>query len=146
MRVLSLSLGAIFARVGLTDIAAGSDVDLRGVVNGTTGLLRPTAQWRLSKTTALVLEAQLRLFQTIQADAGRQDRLNSRVTIDTYAGGSIKMDEGMPANISAAFHWSYDHFNLKLGLQHGYFSIPLAGFFIEAEKITIPVIDLYWRF
>jgi hypothetical protein len=142
----SLSLGVIFARVGITEVEAGSSIDLRGVISGSTGLLRPTLQWRLSTTTAFVVEMQLRLFQTIQADAQSQERINSRVTIKTYADGKVEMDDGMPANVSGFFVWSYDHFNLKFGLQYGYFSIPLAGFFIEGAKIAIPVVDLFWRF
>jgi hypothetical protein len=41
--------------------------------------------------------------------------------------------------------WSYDHFNLRLGLGYGNPVVPTLGTFLTAVT-PVPEFDLFWRF
>ena len=147
----SISVNGIFARTGVTEVSTDSEddaveIDLSGAAEGVTGLIRPNFEWRLSKTFAIVLEGHVRMFQTFRADVHQAPtRIGDRITIETFGQTEVDTADSILANGSASLFWSFDSFNLRLGLQYGHVSVPLAGFFFP-EVIPLPVIDMYWRF
>ena len=48
-------------------------------------------------------------------------------------------------NVSLSTAWSWSHFNLRLGLQYGNFTIPEVNIVLPGQLLT-PVGDIYWRF
>jgi len=148
----TLSLGLVVTELGHTDLSA-QDVDLNGAGKGTSGLIRPQVQYRLSERTAFVLDGNIQLFQRYEVAASSGMQLNERVRYDVYGNTEVDLSEGLTANITSSVVWSWDTFNLRLGYRYGDFSVPVYDILIPItdengarKRSGYPIMDLYWRF
>ncbi|MEE2757974.1 MAG: hypothetical protein VYA30_15055 [Myxococcota bacterium] len=120
------------------------DVDLRGALTGTTGSANLNLIWQRSDTFAYVFDGYATLFQRAAGQADSSNRISDRLSISTYGSGTVSEGAGR-YNAAASALWSWDQFNLKLGMSYGHIRLPLINVFLNSVGWT-PVIDLFWRF
>lgn len=121
------------------------DYDLGGVAAVSTGSVGLAAEWRTSPTFAWVLESRLSVFQDASASAETGTQVDPRTRVDFYANADADLSDGTKANATLSAFWSWDSFNLKLGLLYGHYSVPTLHLFF-GDPVWVPEFDLFWRF
>lgn len=121
-----------------------SDSDLEAVGGASTVMLKPAIEWRLGPVLALVLEGRVKVYERYSANVVTTYELDEDSRIDVYGTGGLEL-EGFKGNVSLSAMWSWDVFNLRLGMGRGHFSVPVVNIFIPAV-VWFPEIDMYWRF
>jgi hypothetical protein len=102
---------------------------------------------RLSKSTALVVTGRYLIAQVLAANTRFTSHPDEFTTIDVVADAQ---DDSV-VNFRGAFSvvpsiaWSWQTFNLELGLGYGHFNIPGVNFMIN-RRTLLPTLDLYWTF
>jgi hypothetical protein len=142
-----LSNGLVF-----TAVRASGTVDqdtLRGAGDaGLTNIQYVGAyELRLSQRTAFVLTGRYLIAQVLDASTHFTAHPDAYTTVEVVADAqddSIVNFRGA-FSIVPSFAWSWQTFNLELGLGYGNFNIPGVNFMIN-RRTLIPTFDLYWTF
>jgi len=127
-------------------ITADEAFEANALVDGATLVLAPTFEWRTSRSFAWVFEGAISLLQTGRATGGGTYRSDDgRTTIEVFGDGSLSTGAFAHGNLSASAFWSWETFNLRLGLGYGHYDFPLLGIF-WAEPAVFPELNVFWRF
>ena len=144
----SFHLGLGFTKISgeASDVVASSeDTEYDAVAAVSTGVLLPAVEWRLGPVFALTLESKIKLYQETPAEGSVRYRApNGRYELEVFAAANSIEDEPRRA-ITLSGYWSWDTFNLVLGLTRGHFAIPVANIWTD-EVVTYPAVDAFWRF
>lgn len=137
-----------YVRIGTSGQASFKDAfGIEADVRGSSLKFAPVLELRTSRSFAWVLEGSVSLSQsgnasfstTVESDDGR-------TTVEIFADGGVD-DEGGKwlGNASLSAYWSWQTFNLRLGLGFGHAELPLLGLFVD-QLTVLPEINAYWRF
>ena len=143
----TLSSGFIFTNVS----AQGSDGDasedaLNGAAAVDNAQYTLTLEWRWSEVTALVFSYRHLLYQGVTGKVDAEMNVDEYTTVKFVAGLDSDVAEfGGASSVVSSFVWSWDSFNLRVGLGWGNWSIPGINFVIP-EAIPCPDLDMYWIF
>ncbi|MCA9560869.1 MAG: hypothetical protein H6704_18920 [Myxococcales bacterium] len=121
------------------------DYDIGGVAAVSTGTLGLAGEWYVSRTFSWVLETRLSVFQDASANASTTTQIDPRTSIEFNADAEADLTDGRQANALLSAFWSWNSFNLKLGLGYGHYSVPTLNLFV-GDPIWFPDFDLFWRF
>jgi hypothetical protein len=139
----SLGGGLVFTKVAVR--GSFDAEEFHGTAAVTNLQLHSTLEWRLSKVTALLLHLRWLAYQTVSSSTRAVWRPDDATTVELI--GRIESDGLDVQNAWStllAVHFSWEVFNLRLGVGYGNYSIPGLNFVIPT-KTPIPEIDLYWR-
>ena len=125
--------------------AVYDDDRFRGAVAANSLQALASLEWRVGRVTALVATARLMAYTTLSGAADAHLELTSHTEIDAYAAGEADVTGGVGGALGAYVHWSWDHFNLKLGGSYGTYSVPGINLVVPTS-IFMPEVDLFWRF
>jgi hypothetical protein len=107
-------------------------------------------EYRMSRTLAIVVTGRYQLFTVVALGGNFTVEPDEFTTIELAARGSddTALNFDYVFSIVPSLNWSWDTFNLRLGLGYGNFNVPGINFMVgdEDEKIFIPEIDLFWTF
>lgn len=127
-------------------VSADDSFEADALLDGSSLVLSPTFEWRTSRSFAWVFEAALSLWQSGQASGGGTYRTDDgRTTVEVFGDGSISTGAFAYGNVSASAFWSWETFNLRLGLGYGHYDFPLVGLF-WVNPSFFPELNLFWRF
>ena len=141
-----LSLGLSYTPIFLSGVGAvGENVDIRGVGATETVALHPSYELRASRTWAMVLDAHVLVLQRAQIDGAESIRLNERTRATLYQSAEADLKTGKQANLTLSALWSWEVFNLRLGLGYGHYNVPAAHLFFPTPFV-MPEFDFYARF
>lgn len=144
---LQLSNSLVFTGVRARGTVDSDELDgaLRG---GITNLQYVGAlEWRWSRSTALVITGRYLMAQVLDGRTQFTTRPDEYTTVDVYADAS---EDGLlnfrrAFSIVPAFVWSWQTFNLELGLGYGNPNLPAVNFTLPGRYL-IPTLDLFWTF
>jgi hypothetical protein len=104
-------------------------------------------QYRLSRTLALVVTGRYQIFQVLGAQTRFTSRPDDYTSIEVVAAASDDhiVNFRYALSVIPALAWSWENFNLRVGLGYGNFNVPGINFMIE-RRTLIPELDLYWTF
>jgi hypothetical protein len=102
-------------------------------------------EYRMSRTTALLVHGRLIGHQTVSGNASGTFMVNERTTVDVAGHASADVPLDLGGNVGGAVHWSWDHLNLRLGASYGNYVVPAINLVIPVT-LFIPEIDIYFRF
>jgi len=107
----------------------------------------PVVELRTSRSFAWVLEGSLSLAQSAQGAAITTFTSDDgRTSVEVIASGAVDRAGGTwLGNASLSGYWSWQTFNLRLGLGYGHVELPMFGLFADALSI-LPKFNPYWRF
>jgi hypothetical protein len=107
-------------------------------------------EYRVSRTLAIVITGRYQLLAvlggnfntTVEPDAFTTIELAARASDDTVLNFDYLF------SVVPSLNWSWDTFNLRLGLGYGNFNVPGVNFMVgdQKDKIVIPELDLFWTF
>jgi hypothetical protein len=107
-------------------------------------------EYRVSRTLAIVVTGRYQLFTVVAARFTSTVEPDEFTTIDLAARGSddTALDFDYVFSIVPSLNWSWDTFNLRLGLGYGNFNVPGINFMVgdKNDRIVIPELDLFWTF
>jgi hypothetical protein len=100
---------------------------------------------RYSSTRALVVTGRFLLAQVARADADVVWHPDEFTTIELHGQGTDPDSLSFRAafSIVPSFVWSWDTFNLRLGVGYGNLNIPGVNFMLPKRSL-VPDVDLYW--
>lgn len=105
-----------------------------------------TFEWRLGRVVALQLHGRYLVFQTTKASAQLDLHPDEYTTIRAAAGGKTNvLDFPKAFQLVPGAHFSWETFNLRLGLGFGNYVVPAINFVLPNRSL-VPELDLYWRF
>jgi hypothetical protein len=142
----TLSAGFVSAlvRTDGTIEAGGGDGELVAAVSNFQ--LSGSVEWRLSDVTALVLNARYVVAQQTGGAASSSFRVDPYTTVEVVGTGDTDaLDVGGGGSVSAGAVWSWDNFNLRLGLTTGNYTIPGVNFVLPS-RVTLPEFDMFLLF
>lgn len=119
--------------------------EFEGAAAVTNGQLALGLEWRLTRVTALILHGRSLLFQLAQANASSTSMPDEYTTIEvrgTARSEVFNVEDGSSLTASVAFSW--ETFNLRLGLGYGNWSLPAINFVLPT-RTPIADFDLFWR-
>lgn len=126
-------------------ISLGEALDIDAAVQGSTLRLAPVLEWRRTRSFAWVVEGSILLSQSAEGQGSSTYVYDEgRTTVDVYAGAAVS-DDKVLGNVSLSAYWSWESFNLRLGMGYGHLEVPLVGLLFDRVVIQ-PEINLYWRF
>jgi hypothetical protein len=130
------------------DISGTADNDaLRGAAQGgvTNTQYMAVYEHRYSSKLALVVTSRILLAQVARANANLVWHPDEFTTIELHGGGTDATSLDVPAAFSVvpAFVWSWNTFNLRLGLGYGNINVPGVNFVLPTQSF-IPDVDMYW--
>lgn len=104
-------------------------------------------EYRLSRTLALVITGRYQLLQVLAGDTRFTATPDEYTSIEVVAAASDDQVVNFrhAFSIVPALAWSWQSFNLRLGVGYGNFNVPGINFMIE-RRTPIPELDLYWTF
>lgn len=104
-------------------------------------------QYRASRTLALVVTGRYQIFQVLGGQASFTSQPDDYTSIEVVAAGSDDriVNFRYAFSVIPALAWSWENFNLRLGLGYGNFNVPGINF-MTRERFVIPELDLYWTF
>lgn len=137
----------VYTKVG---VSGGRDTaesnDLRGAVAVTNFQVAGTLEWRLSEVTAFLVHGRWLAWQEASGAGDVTFSPDAYTTVEAHlAGKSDVADVSGAWSVVPSFHWSWDRWNLRLGLGYGNWSLPVVHMVVPV-KTVIPELDLYWRF
>ena len=122
-----------------------------------TGVAATAVEWRLSRSFALLAQGRLTLFQAVRTQiSGSTTFDEGRTTLEIFGEADVDLD-AFGGNVSLSAFWSWEIFNLKLGLGYGRYIWPFInvmlpdvslpdGTVIGLSQPTIfPEFSLFWR-
>jgi hypothetical protein len=116
---------------------------------GTAAAAGSNSQWllggeyRLSQTSALIAMARVQLAARYWVGGDVVLPLDAYTTAEVHGAITPKEDVLKRANLLLAWHGSWEHFNLRLGVSLGHYDIPGVHFMLT-EPMVLPELDLYW--
>lgn len=104
-------------------------------------------QYRLSRTLALVVTGRYLLLQVLAGQTRFTSRPDAYTSIEVVAAASDErtLNFRYALSVVPALAWSWQSFNLRVGLGYGNFNLPGVNFMLE-QRTLIPELDLYWTF
>lgn len=69
---------------------------------------------------------------------------DGKVSNTTRVEGDLMSMSGRGWSLSGEVHFTWDHTNLRLGLEYGYYNVPIVNF-VAPQRGFLPVIDVYGR-
>lgn len=145
---IGLHGGLHYTRVGTSGSGSlGEAFDVEADVQGSSLKLAPVLELRTSRSFAWVIEGSLSLSQSAAAAfATSFTSADGRTTVEVFGDGSID-DQGGKwlGNASVSAYWSWETFNLRLGVGYGYAELPVLGVFLD-QLTVLPKFNAYWRF
>lgn len=143
---LGAHLGLRYATATTNGTVDTGDFEADALVDGSALVLSPTVEWRQSRSFAWVFEAAISLWQSGRASGdGTYRSDDGRTTIEVFGDSSVSTGAFAYGNVSASAFWSWETFNLRLGLGYGHYDLPLVGLFWINPSV-FPEINLFWRF
>jgi hypothetical protein len=116
----------------------------RGAVNNLQ--LTSTFEWRVSRVTALTAHWRHLVFQRTTLSGDFVSHPDAFTTVEVKAAGlTDDFDFKAASSLTLSSIFSWETFNLRLGLGYGNYSVPGLNF-VLAEPIWFPDLDLYWIF
>lgn len=105
-----------------------------------------TLEYRWSKVTALWLRFRYLAYQwQPSASASYVLYPDEYTTVKVHGAAEVEMFDVLHAySIVPGVHWSWETFNLRLGLGYGNYNLGPVNF-VVARKTLVPDLDLYWR-
>lgn len=108
--------------------------------------LTATFEWRVTRVTALLLQARYLVFQRAGLSAEATAMADDYTTVKVHGGATTDaLDFPHLFSIVPAAAWSWNTFNLRVGLGYGNFNVPGVNFMIPV-RFVVPELDLYWVF
>ncbi len=142
----SLTLATIFTRVRVDGALAGTD--LRGSAEGAFDNFQAVAnfEWRLGEVTAFLFEARRLVFQRVTATGDAVLHPDDFTTVELHLGGqSTAVDFRNAWSLAASAVFSWNVWNLRLGLGYGNYNVPGVNF-VTGQRVLFPDLDVYWIF
>jgi hypothetical protein len=104
-------------------------------------------EWRWSRTTALVITGRYLMAQVIDGRTSFTTRPDEYTTVEVHADAdeTSLLNFRRAFSVVPAFVWSWETFNLELGLGYGNPNLPGINFTLPGHYF-IPTLDLYWTF
>ncbi|HTV23426.1 MAG TPA: hypothetical protein VMG12_32275 [Polyangiaceae bacterium] len=104
-------------------------------------------QYRVSRTLALVVTGRYQIFQVLGGQTSFTSRPDDYTSIEVVAAASDDhiVNFRYALSVVPALAWSWENFNLRVGLGYGNFNIPGINFMLE-QRTLIPELDLYFTF
>jgi hypothetical protein len=104
-------------------------------------------QYRASRTLALVVTGRYQIFQVLGGQASFTSQPDDYTSIEVVAAASDDriVNFRYAFSVIPALAWSWENFNLRLGLGYGNFNVPGVNFMVE-RRTPIPEFDLFWTF
>lgn len=118
---------------------------LQGAVGGESVQAMASLIWRRSARTAYLAELRVGQVLGVYGSTESTVRVDEHTTVDVVGGVNATTDELAGASIAGRVHWSWQRFNLRLGLTYGNYTIGGINFMVPTA-IPVPELDLYWRF
>ncbi|MSP73009.1 MAG: hypothetical protein EXR76_12765 [Myxococcales bacterium] len=141
-----LSLGLSYTPIFLSGVSVvGENVDIRGIGATETVALHPSYELRVSRTLAMVLDAHVLVLQRAQLDGAESIQLDKRTRATLYQSAEADLKTGKQANLTLSALWSWEVFNLRIGLGYGHYNLPVAHLFYPTPFV-MPEFDFYARF
>lgn len=104
-----------------------------------------TAEWRLTKVTALTCRLQVLADQRVGGDASTTADIDDFTTAEIHGSGSSDVLNYEASSITPGVRFSWETFNLRLGLSIGNFNVPIVNFVAESQS-PVPDFAAYWVF
>jgi hypothetical protein len=105
-----------------------------------------TLEWRISRVVALLLHGRYQVAQQTKAGADAELQLDEFTTIRAAAlAESDVLDFPNAFQIVPSVQFSWETFNLRLGLGYGNNVIPTVNFVLP-KRTLVPDFAMYWRF
>ena len=139
---LSGALGYTVTKVDASDV---SDADLSAVGAVSTGRAALSLEYRFGRVFAAVLEGHVMLYESIRADGSVTTELDEDTTVTTYADSDVDLGKALRGLATLSGMWSWQEFNLRVGLGYGHYRVPMISFFVP-EPFVVPELALFWRF
>jgi hypothetical protein len=124
---------------------AWDDDRFRGAVAANSLQLLATVEWRLGRVTALVASGRLVSYSTVSGSADAHFAIDDHTMLDAFAAGEKDIEGGLGGAVAVYAHFSWTHFNLKLGGSYGTYTVPGVNLVLPT-RIFMPELDLFWRF
>lgn len=141
---VDLSASLIYSYLAVTGRYDAQDFE--GVAAASNLQLTSTLEWRASKYFAFILQGRALLFQTLAASASSTIQLDDYTTAEIAASGSTSALEVKNASsLLVGSVLSLRHFNLRLGVGYGNWSLPAVNLMLPDKRVFYDV-DLYFRF
>lgn len=104
-------------------------------------------QYRVSRTFALVVTGRYQIFQVLGGQTSVTSSPDEYTSVELVAAASDDhvVNFRQALSVVPAVAWSWQNFNLRLGLGYGNFNVPGINFMLE-QRTLIPELDLYWTF
>lgn len=104
-------------------------------------------QYRASRTLALVVTGRYQIFQVLGGQGSFTSQPDDYTSIEVVGAASDDhiINFRNAFSVIPALAWSWENFNLRLGVGYGNFNIPGVNFMIK-QRTVIPELDLYWTF
>ncbi|MEZ4469149.1 MAG: hypothetical protein R3F60_02780 [bacterium] len=138
----TFSAGLAFTWVNFSGTADAADLEAIG--GASTIMFRPSIEWRLSRSFALVTEGRVKIYERYSGRVVTSYEIDDESSIDVYGTAGAEV-EGAKGNISLSAFWSWETFNLRLGASYGHFAVPVVNVFVPVVTWA-PVVDMFWRF
>lgn len=124
------------------------DEDLKGAGEGAVNNFQLTAtfEWRLTRVTALLFHGRYLVAQTAHAQGDVVLHPDEFTTVEVHAAGQTDaIDFRKAGSLVTSGVFSWETFNLRLGLSFGHYNVPAVNF-VLGEALVVPELDLYWIF
>jgi len=125
-----------------------NDDDLRGAGEGAVNNFQLTAtfEWRLSRITALLFHGRYLVAQRAHGHGDVVLHPDEFTTIEVHAAGTTDaVDFSGAGSLTVSGVFSWETFNVRLGVTAGNYNVPGVNFVIGAP-LLVPELDLYWIF
>lgn len=142
--VLSAAFESVRVQADGSYDSEGSDLEGLGIA--TTVMFELSAEWRRSPTFAWVVEGRALVAERVEGEASTTYEITPDLSVEVYGDGEAQFERGRKANVTVSGFWSWDSFNLKLGLGTGHYNLPFVNFFTDERVSLFPELDLFWRF
>ena len=144
--------GLVYTAVSAHGNASTDTIDELGAAAGTSSAqIRANVDIAVSPAVHLIAGGRYTPWQQQWGEASGSEHVGEGgdgpegdVSNTTRGEGDLMNVGGKAWSTSAEVHLTLEHFNLRLGVEYGYYTIPIVNF-VVSEKGFMPVADLYWR-
>ena len=140
-----LHVALSYTATGIKGSFGDEDTALNGVAVVDTLVLNPTWERRISESFSILLDANMLLAERARANPAVTTKLGDYDSVDMHVSGKADLKAGFKGNVVASAFWSWDTFNLRVGLGYGHLEAPVAHIFADKPSL-VPDFDFYWRF
>jgi hypothetical protein len=140
-----LTAGLAYTGIKVSGDADADAADLDATAAISTSQLTGAAEWRTSRSFALVLEGRLMIWEDLRADAVTTTDIDDDTVLVLHGDTQVDLQQPVRGNATLSAMWSYETFNLRLGLGYGHYSLPVFSTFLT-QATVVPEFAMYWRF